>query len=230
MTKIIQPGKIIIANCNESLNGIQNELLQKYNAFSYTKKDDLTLENLEKIEPDYIFFMHWSWIIPANIFEKYECIVFHMTDLPYGRGGSPLQNLIVRGHTSTKLSAIKVDAGIDTGDIYLKKNLELNGAASEIFVRTGHLIKEMIDEILVKKIQPVKQIGEPVYFKRRTPGQSQLGDDLKTIDEVYNFIRMLDAPNYPHAFIETEFFKFEFNAANFSNNGELTAHVRITKK
>ena len=44
-----------------------------------------------------------------------------MTDLPFGRGGSPLQNLIVRGYKSTKLTAIKVQSGIDTGDIYLKK-------------------------------------------------------------------------------------------------------------
>jgi len=37
------------------------------------------------------------WIILKEIFENYEIILFHMTDLPYGRGGSPLQNLIVRG-------------------------------------------------------------------------------------------------------------------------------------
>ena len=44
-----------------------------------------------------------------------------MTDLPFGRGGSPLQNLIVRGFEETMTSAIKVTKGIDTGDIYLKE-------------------------------------------------------------------------------------------------------------
>jgi len=50
-----------------------------------------------------------------------------MTDLPFGRGGSPLQNLIVRGFTHTKLSALRVEKGLDTGDIYLKEDLEQYG-------------------------------------------------------------------------------------------------------
>ena len=45
---------------------------------------------LESYNPRYIFFPHWSWIVPKEIFEKYECVCFHMTDLPFGRGGSPL--------------------------------------------------------------------------------------------------------------------------------------------
>ena len=51
--------------------------------------------------------------IPTEIFTSFECIVFHMTDLPYGRGGSPLQNLIVRGHKKTKVSALKVVKEVD---------------------------------------------------------------------------------------------------------------------
>ena len=46
-----------------------------------------------------------------------------MTDLPYGRGGSPLQNLIVRGHKHTMISAIKCVKELDAGPIYLKKPL-----------------------------------------------------------------------------------------------------------
>ena len=72
------------------------------------RKEDFTEEFVLQIEPNVIFIPHWSYIIPAEIFNKFECIVFHMTDLPYGRGGSPLQNLIVRGHKDTKISALKV--------------------------------------------------------------------------------------------------------------------------
>ena len=49
---------------------------------------------LEASNPDFVFFPHWSWKIPPSIYENYNCVVFHMTDLPFGRGGSPLQNLI----------------------------------------------------------------------------------------------------------------------------------------
>ena len=66
-------------------------------------KMDLKLDKIKSFNPDYIFFPHWSYIIPKEIFENYTCIVFHMTDLPFGRGGSPLQNLIVRGMKETNI-------------------------------------------------------------------------------------------------------------------------------
>ncbi len=66
-----------------------------------TEKSELTEEMLREVRPRYIFFPHWSWMIPECIYERYECVVFHMTDLPFGRGGSPLQHLLVRGMYQT---------------------------------------------------------------------------------------------------------------------------------
>lgn len=81
---------------------------------------DLTVARLAEIAPRYIFFPHWSYRIPAEIFDAYECVVFHMSDLPYGRGGTPLQNLIVRGFRETQLCALRCEAEIDAGPIYLR--------------------------------------------------------------------------------------------------------------
>ena len=69
-------------------------------------KSNFAKDKLDEISPAKIFIPHWSHIIQSDIFESYDCIVFHMTDLPYGRGGSPLQNLIVRGHNDTMISAL----------------------------------------------------------------------------------------------------------------------------
>ncbi|MCK5491947.1 MAG: methionyl-tRNA formyltransferase, partial [Candidatus Omnitrophica bacterium] len=95
-----------------------------------TDKKDLTEKTIKILKPEYIFFPHWSWVIPRQIYSKYTCVVFHMTDLPFGRGGSPLQNLIVRGIKRTKISAIKVEKGLDVGAVYLKRNLLLAGSAT----------------------------------------------------------------------------------------------------
>ena len=151
-----------------------------------------------------------------------------MTDLPYGRGGSPLQNLIVRGHEETKISALKVAGGIDTGPIFLKKTLSLEGTAQEIFLRSGPIMLEMIEEIMSSKIRPVEQHGNVVMFQRRKPAQSDVKDVVDT-REMYDHIRMLDAPGYPKAFLETDHLRFEFSKAEFTN-GEVTANVSITKK
>ena len=90
-----------------------------------TEPAELTLERIKSINPRYIFFPHWSWKIPQEIYENWECVVFHMTDLPFGRGGSPLQNLILKGVTRTKICALKVIEAFDAGPIYLRRNLSL---------------------------------------------------------------------------------------------------------
>lgn len=192
-------------------------------------KKDFTVSKLKEFNTHCVFIPHWSHIIPAEIFENFECIVFHMTDLPYGRGGSPLQNLIVRGHEETMISALRVNQGIDTGPIYLKKPLSLQGTAQEIFERASLVIGKMIPEIIDEEINPVPQVGEPVLFKRRKPYDGQM-NTLSQLSDVYDYIRMLDAEGYPPAYIETESLKIEFFGADNSNETEVKANVRITKK
>lgn len=207
---------------------LKEKYKEKYNIKIITKKEDLNLNTIEQINPKYIFFPHWSWKIPKEIYENYNCIVFHMTDLPYGRGGSPLQNLIERGHKATKISAIKVKEGLDTGDIYLKEPLSLDGTAEEIFKRASEKIfNKMIPEILEKNLTPYPQKGEIVEFKRRKPSQSDISK-LNSIEKIYDYIRMLDAEGYPKAFIKLNEIKYEFYEAKLEGN-ELQAKVKITK-
>lgn len=191
-------------------------------------KDLINYEYLNRIKPDYIFFTHWSYIIPASIYECFNCIVFHMTDLPFGRGGSPLQNLIVRGIEETKLSAIKCVKELDAGDIYLKKPLSLHGTAEEVFLRATDLMRGMIIEIINEKPEPVPQEGEPYVFKRRKPQDGCICelDDLK---KVFDYIRMLDAEGYPRAFLDIGKFHFEFERASLKD-GFIKADVKISMR
>ena len=201
----------------------------KINWILINKKLDFNIKKLDGINPVKIFIPHWSYIIPEEVFEKHECIVFHMTDLPYGRGGSPLQNLIVLGKEKTKISALKVVKELDAGPIYLKKELNLYGNAEEIFLRANSIIEHMIIEIIVDNLEPKEQIGDIVHFKRRKPKDSNMVD-LKEIKDVYNYIRMLDADGYPKAFIENEYFKFEFSNASLNANGNINSEIIIIKK
>lgn len=181
-------------------------------------------------KPKYIFFPFYSKILPPELYENYECVVFHMTDLPYGRGGSPLQNLIIRGHTETFISAMKVNGVIDGGDIYQWESyLSLYGTAEEIYIRAEEKIKGMIESILENK-KPIfePQKGKIVKFKRRTPEQSNVFlTDINTVEELFDFIRMLDADTYPKAFIIWEDFRLEFTRASLKK-GYILADVKIT--
>lgn len=219
--------KILIANSNVVHASIVNGFAEKIGAKVITTQEELRQSCKENLF-DYIFFLHWSYIIPATIYSKQECVLFHMTDLPYGRGGSPLQNLIVRGHERTMLSALKVSKGLDTGPIYLKKELQLHGTAREIFLRAGELMLEMMQSIISERPDPIPQNGAPLLFTRRNSSESNL-TPLKELKDVYDYIRMLDAAGYPPAFVETEYFKFDFSRASFHGD-QIIADVRITKK
>ncbi|MDT0689816.1 methionyl-tRNA formyltransferase [Salegentibacter sp. F188] len=203
--------------------------LSEYHWVLIDEKDRFALDKLEELQPGKIFIPHWSYIIPASIYEKFECVVFHETDLPHGRGGSPIQNLIARGINNTKISALKAGKGLDTGPIYLKKDLNLNGTTKEIFLRCSGIIEEMIEEIIQEDIKPVPQEGDIVEFKRRKPEDGDL-NRLSETGKVYDFIRMLDCEGYPAAYIENEHFRFEFTRASLKSEKEIIADVRIIKK
>jgi methionyl-tRNA formyltransferase len=177
-----------------------------------TAPGDLTFEAIARLDPSRIFFLHWSWKIPAAIHSRWECIVFHMTDVPFGRGGSPLQNLIARGLETTKLTALRCVEEMDAGDVYLKEDLSLAGTAEEIFARAAALMPSMIRRIVTEGIQPVPQRGEVVIFKRRTPEQSELPRQV-SVQGVHDHIRMLDAEGYPRAFVRHGNARIEFSQA-----------------
>jgi methionyl-tRNA formyltransferase len=208
------------------------ESLKKNSKHNWKLIDDrekFTIQNIKILKPEKIFIPHWSYRIPRNIFENFNCILFHMTDLPYGRGGSPLQNLILLGHKRTKITALKVSDEIDAGPIYLKKKLSLHGNAQEIFLRSSRVIFKMILKIIDSEPEPIKQKGEPTFFSRRLPKNSEI-KDLGEITQLYDFIRMLDCEGYPRAFLEIKNFIFEFKNAKLKSNNELKANVRVYKK
>ena len=186
-------------------------------------KTELTPANLVDQKVSKIFVAHWSSIIQPEIYDSFETVIFHMTDLPFGRGGSPLQNLIVRGYKSTKITALLCTAEIDGGPIYLKEDLSLDGSAEEVFIRADLIIEEMIVRILQENKKPYEQVGSPVVFQRRKSSESEIPAGLSEA-QLYDFIRMLDAPGYPHAYFLIGQTRLVFTQASFVE-GVLTARI-----
>lgn len=189
---------------------------------------ELNFSTLADFAPRFVFFPHWSWQIPAEVYEGFECVIFHMTDLPFGRGGSPLQNLIVRGISETQLTALRCDVALDAGPIYMKRSLPLFGTAEEILLRASKLTEEMIESIMREQPVAQPQVGEPTIFHRRTPQDGDLAQ-LSELEKVFDYIRMLDADGYPSAFLETVHFKLEFSHASFKLDSVI-ADVKISRK
>ncbi|MBN2752911.1 MAG: hypothetical protein JXQ84_09410 [Rhodospirillaceae bacterium] len=188
-----------------------------------THPEDLTTETIEKLQPRYIFFPHWSWLVGQEILARAECVCFHASDVPYGRGGSPIQNLIVRGHAETQISALRMTRELDAGPIYMKHPLSLRGRGQAIFENMAELIWKMIARIVATEPTAQPQNGDVVVFPRRTPAQGAL-PNTGDLQNLYDHIRMLDADTYPPAFLDHGAFRLEFSHAELEN-GTLTAQV-----
>ena len=95
----------------------------------------LTYKYVKNFSPKFIFFPDWSWIVSSNIINNYNCVCIHESDLPKFRGGSPIQNQIIRGIKSSAVTIFKINNKIDGGDIYFQKKLSLEGTLDDIFKR-----------------------------------------------------------------------------------------------
>lgn len=177
--------------------------------------------------PDYAFFPHWRWIVPEELTTSVECVCFHMTDLPYGRGGSPLQNLIVDGKEETFVTALRMVKELDAGPIYFKEPMTLDGPAHQIYQRATRKVWKLIKRIVCERPKPTPQVGEVKCFRRRTPTESELPSDA-SLNYIYDHIRMLDAPGYPHAYIDHGNLRIEFVEAKLRDDS-ISASVEITR-
>ena len=205
---------IFCAYRDHSFN-VYKKLKERYKNFILiNKKEDLTIERIKKLNPKYIFLPDWSWMVPDEIISHVDCICIHESNLPKFRGGSPIQNQIIRGIKKTKSTAFLMNSKLDSGDILLQRNLTLDGSLNEIFSRIEKNNYEMIVKIIQGNFKKRKQSRKPSSYKRRTPKQSELKNLNFSKLYLHNFIRMLSDP-YPNAFIKIGKKKIIFKVSKF---------------
>lgn len=210
--------KILIVNKNSFfLKSFLKSKKVKY--YFVTKKNNLNFKKIKKINPEIIFFPHWSFKIKKKMYENFTCIGFHSTPLPYGRGGSPIQNMVLRNFNKTKICAFRITSGLDSGPIYLRENLNLKGDGHEIFERMYGKIIRMINKLTLHLPEPKPQKGKIIKFKRLSSKNSEIKNKNKLI-EFYNIIRALDMRNvaYQNAYVKLKNFRISFKEAKIKRN------------
>ena len=194
--------------------GYRDWAINIYNALSkdnknqiyiFKNKSNLTYKSINKINPSLVLFYGWSSIIPEKIINNFKCLMLHPSKLPKFRGGSPLQNQIIRGLKSTYVTIFVMNEELDAGDILINKKISLDGNMNEILSRIETVGIEMTKIILSKKIKLKKQDHNKATIYKRLNNNSEITiKHLKSLKgiELYNKILMLGDP-YPNAFIKT---------------------------
>lgn len=219
--------KLILASKNNAWSSFLFDRLRQSNEWSWVK-DDCELSALDLDDVSYIFFFHWSTIVPRSIHEKCKCVVIHTANLPKGRGGSPLQNQIMEGVVQTRVNLLEMTDEVDAGPIYCSGHMSLQGSLFDIWMSIASISSSLIEDCVFKKLQPSPQnvLSSQPYRRRK---DNLLPLDCDNIHRVYQFIQMLDAEGYPSAHVDMGKYTLSFSRAQMSNENEVLCDVRISK-
>ena len=169
-------------------------------------KSQYDIELLNSFRPDLLLFYGWSWVVPSHLINNYTCLMLHPSPLPRYRGGSPIQNQIIAGETSSKVTIFVMSDQLDAGDIVAQQDLDLTGTLDQIFSRIEDIGLKLTNELLTVGIQRMPQDHSSATFcERRTSAESEITHEELTNQSalyLYNKIRMLADP-YPNAYIMT---------------------------
>lgn len=99
---------------------------------------------------------------------KYGCINNHFSLLPKYRGAAPVNWAIVQGETRTGVTTMRINSGLDTGDILLQRETDIlaNETAPELLARLAQLGAELVSETLanLETIEPRQQTEDDATF------------------------------------------------------------------
>ncbi|MSO13235.1 methionyl-tRNA formyltransferase [Rickettsiales endosymbiont of Trichoplax sp. H2] len=162
-------------------------------------KDPDALNQFKEINPDIAIVAAYGLIIPKEFLEipKFGFINIHPSDLPRWRGAAPIQRTIMAGDNKTAICIMRMDEGLDTGDIILRKKIILDNTltAKELHDKCSKLGADMILEALklfeTNKVIYRKQDSIGITYAEKISSQEELLDFNLTAVEVNNVIRAL---------------------------------------
>lgn len=187
----------------KSANGLNVELMHEHNLID--SGDILCLLSCEKKFKS----LHLN---------KHNLVV-HESDLPKGRGMSPMTWQIVEGNNSIVVSLLEATDEIDSGVIYAKETIELKG--HELVEEWRRLQAEATFKLLNQFIQNYpnnkaqEQDGTPTYYPKRTKTDSKLDVHLPIADQ-FNLLRVVDNERYP-AWFELNGYTYEIKIYKKNN-------------
>lgn len=149
----------------------------------------------------YLFLISCTQFVGREIRDRYEKVfVLHESDLPKGRGWSPVAWQILEGKDLITVSLIEAEDKIDAGDVWGKEGCYIpeHALADEILNCVFSIKKLLIQRAVDGAIKPFQQFGEPTYYKRRTREDCEL-DINRTIADQFDLLRICE-PRFPAFF------------------------------
>lgn len=192
------------------------------------RKNTEFIETIKSLNPDVICVVAYGKILPKSILEipKYGCINIHPSLLPKYRGPAPIQWAILNGDKTTGVSIMYLDEGMDTGDIILQEETEIekNETTGELWNRlsiTGaNLIVTALEQIEAGTVQRRKQEGEATLAPMLEKEMAKINWEEQTGENICNLVRGLNPIMGAYSHLDGK--KMKFWNVEYMQNKEVT--------
>ncbi|HEX5222657.1 MAG TPA: methionyl-tRNA formyltransferase [Verrucomicrobiae bacterium] len=160
-------------------------------------RDEKFIAELEKLRPELIAVAAFGQILPKAILDlpRWGCLNVHTSLLPKYRGASPIQSAILNGETETGVTIMKMDAGLDTGDILTQRITPIQDEdnAATLHDRLAQLgarlLVQTIHDYVAGKIEPRPQQHELATHVARIKKEEGRIDWKQSARAIWNRIR-----------------------------------------
>ena len=162
------------------------------------KTDEFT-NQLEELKPDLIVVVAFGQILSQRILNipKYGCINVHASLLPRYRGAAPIEWAIINGETKTGVTTMMMDAGLDTGDMLVKREVEISEdmilpeLREKLMILGSEALIETINQLTNGTLKREKQDNSLSNYAPMLTKETGLIDWSKPAREIHNLVRGL---------------------------------------
>lgn len=187
-------------------------------------KDQSFIELFKKLNPEIVVVVAFGQILPKVIIDlpPLKCLNIHPSLLPKYRGAAPLNWPIIRGETKTGVTIMLMDEGMDSGDILLQQetNIDVDETYGELHDRlasTGaSLLVEAIDQVVAGKSVRKPQDTSGVTFAPRLKKETGKINWHNNVFDIVNLIRGLSPTPAAYTLLEGQVLKI-FSAETNQN-------------
>ena len=174
------------------------------------------IEEIKRLNPDLICVVAYGKILPKEILDIPElgAINVHGSLLPKYRGAAPIQWAVLNGDKITGITTMYMDIGMDTGDMILKKEVEIgeDETTGELWERLskigGQLLVETIKQIEDKKAPREKQGNNYTIAPMLNKEMAKINWENQTSTQIKNLVRGLNPIMGAYTFLNEKKYKF----------------------
>lgn len=178
-------------------------------------KADEVYEYLKSFDADIFIVAAYGQILPQRILDipRYGCVNIHASLLPKYRGAAPIQWSIINGETVTGVTTMQMNAGLDTGDMLVKEEVEIEPSDTcetlhdKLAIAGVNTIRKTLEQIKSGTLTPEKQDDSLSNYAPMINKTTGYIDFSKSAMEIYNLVRALNPYPFAQAMYEDVRFK-----------------------